>query len=769
MPSFPAGDDPNTDIFDLSMGGIESFDNSGSFQRDCSSSDATQFRANRSLKLAKGTTQHRIPAWLRYSRTWAVVATVLTIVIASVWRFVLDDEEERQFFRDSVQEIADRYAQDIKRQGVTSLSSLQALAAMIKFDDSNFTVHNFDGIAGSLIKAYKGISNLQLAPFGTVRYIHPLVDAKMDNRAALGYAQLLDPARREGALNTIRSKGIQAVGPLTLLQGGIAVIGRCSIFTRFAPKFLPTESFTKAGVTYHSNCSTPETQLLNCYFPGPLESDGVPTHFWGFATVLTLTSDLVAPVELQRLQEGAHRIGGLSQFDYQLSAEVPHASLADVNGVFAHSFRAGPGWIPEDPVTAYVDLPHFGIKWVLKVEPVDGWPRMSASFWFHLCVFLPLTGLLGLGMGVCIISDIRRKALQVEKLEEYKKDVISSDIIMSVSNVDLLQFPMCLMSVDHFMNLRRLISHETARDLNKLCFVDDSKRLAHLRDEEGILFFSHQWAGFFHPDEENIQYNSMLATCDELKQKKARFQWTWVDCFSIPQATVVQQQSAINSLLAYASHCSIFVAVAPACKHSDLLSELDVHTYSSRAWCRLEQLGYLMASVHEHTPSAYLNTGQGLTPLWGAEGVVTEATSLDVMGGNFTCCARHHPDGKKCDKQKIVGVMLGIFWQLLQIRRDCPPDATRSIQLLHQIEGKLEHYFPSTTAYSTDEGNQNENIDLFASVMPIFLELFKQDSDASVDDKLMVPRLSRVTEDDLPEVGQELPLPPVAARRNLRA
>lgn len=774
MPSFPAGDDPNTDIFDLGLLGLDPADHGGTFQRELSgaSTEANQPTSHtlkrKSLKLTKSKTRNCVPVWLRYPKTWAVVTTILAMVLTSVWRFVLDDEEERQLFRDSVQDLADLYAQDLRRQVVTSLSSIQALSAMIKVDNSNFTIHNFDAIADSLVKTYKGITNLQLAPFGTVKYIHPLVDAKMDNRGALGHALLVDPGRRQDALKTIHSRSIQVVGPLILMQGGIAIIARYSIFSPHAPKFIPTESFTKAGVTYHRNCSTPEAQLLNCYFPGPLMSDGTSTHFWGFATVLTLTSDLIAPVNLQRLEEGSHRIGGISHFNYQLSAEIPHASLADVNGIFASSSAAdaGPGWSPEDPAMGYVDLPDLGIKWVLKVEPFDGWPKMSAGFWFHLFVFLPLTGLLGLALGACTIRDIWRKALHVEKLEDYRRDVISNNIITAVSNIDLLQFPMCLMAVEDFVNLQGLIPHEAARDMHKLRFVDDSDKLARLRDEEGILFFSHQWAGFFHPDENNVQYETMVATCRELKRQQARFKWIWVDYVSIPQATTVQQQNAINSLLAYASHCSIFVAVAPACMHSDLALELNVHTYSSRAWCRLEQLGYLMASVREQTPAAYLTTGQDLTPLWGMEGCITEATSLDVMGGSFTCCARHHPDGKKCDKQKVVGVMLGILWQLLQIRRECPPETNRSIELLRLIEGNLDHYFPTTTEHSTDEGSQH--VDLFASAMPIFFELFKQDSDASADDKLLVSSFLGSTE-DLPEVDQEIPLPPIGSSMSIRA
>ena len=41
----------------------------------------------------------------------------------------------------------------------------------------NTTILKFDRLADTLIRTYKGISNLQLAPFGTIGYIYPLAGA----------------------------------------------------------------------------------------------------------------------------------------------------------------------------------------------------------------------------------------------------------------------------------------------------------------------------------------------------------------------------------------------------------------------------------------------------------------------------------------------------------------------------------------------------------------------------------------------------------------
>merc|ERR1719291_809186 len=181
-----------------------------------------------------------------------------------------------------------------------------------------------------------------------------------------------------------------------------------------------------------------------------------------------------------------------------------------------------------------------------------------------------------------------------------------------------------------------------------------------------IIFISHQWTSFGHPDHSGRQHTSMVQACQKL-MGNYNIEWAWVDYFSIPQQNFDLQQAAIDTLTVYAAHCSVFVAVTPTCTHGDLACRLDLRTYQRRAWCRLEQIAYLSASASAKELHAYYTCGEELRPLFDEdENEVKQPfrIPLEVMHGQFTCCARGHPNQCVCDKFRIVNVMLGTLWRL---------------------------------------------------------------------------------------------------------
>eukprot|EP00913_Durusdinium_trenchii_P001448 g1341.t1 len=251
---------------------------------------------------------------------------------------------------------------------------------------------------------------------------------------------------------------------------------------------------------------------------------------------------------------------------------------------------------------------------------------------------------------------------------------------------------------------------------------------------------------------------------------------------SIPQQNAFQQQTAINSLSVYASYCSVFLSVVPPCKHADSGHDVDIHSYCSRAWCRLEKLSYATCSWEEER-LAFLCISND----WA--GVFNDESVLDVLGGQFSCCTRNHPDDRPCDKQKIVGVMLGIFWRILATNRDAP-HRKHARTLLRLVEkerggdGKVheasrvrfacvsqrfylppalplpaqdeEKYFPKTASYRT-ELMEPRPIELFDGFLPIlkddikreergykggYREMFLEDSAAVQEERVNVPGVS---------------------------
>ena len=74
-------------------------------------------------------------------------------------------------------------------------------------------------------------------------------------------------------------------------------------------------------MNYTRICSDPAVRAnrsdVICSFPGPLRSDGHgPMYFWGFATMILTIEDLLYTTQLQSLEEGKHRVAGISKFAF---------------------------------------------------------------------------------------------------------------------------------------------------------------------------------------------------------------------------------------------------------------------------------------------------------------------------------------------------------------------------------------------------------------------------------------------------------------------
>ena len=539
-------------------------------------------------KLPSVTSQpkRKIPLWMRWRKFWGVLTIIIAIVGVSIYNLRSSDASLLRNARESVNYLAERQAADITRQLRTSVSSLQALDAILQIDECSSGTADFDRLAKTLIETYRGISNLQLAPFGTIQRIYPLVDSSQDNRGALGLALLLDPAMVDFALASIQSGTTLVSGPMQLMQGGVAAIARRPIFSRWAPKYLPDEWFVdKDGVNHSRICSRAASRVEEeCSFPGPPDPSGDPTYFWGFVTMVARIEDFLATSSLASLERaGEGGVAGISQFAYELSDPSPHPSLSD--GIWQRSSSTE---ALIDSVQVDVAVEEFGFRWILKVAPREGWPVVSDDFWRQLLLVLPLTAMLGVLLGVYILFALRKEAMKLQGLARYLKEQKKLAIESAVHTLNTFQCPMYLVELCDFLAMGGLMCHEVARDAEKLSCFDCPEDVIEIAQLSGVVFISHQWTSFDHPDPQNVHYEAILVAIRRLQQEGLKCGYIWVDYISIPQANSFQQQAAINSLAVYASVCSSLVSVAPCCKHSDTGSELNMHTYSSRGWCRLE-------------------------------------------------------------------------------------------------------------------------------------------------------------------------------------
>ncbi len=157
----------------------------------------------------------------------AVISLSVLIVLSILSGLYIWQVEKEHILeeRKNIYELAVSQAYFIQHQLSQSLSATYSLAILIQMYGQ---VPNFDAIAEHIINTYGGISCIQLAPHAVVSQIYPL----QGNEKAIGHDLLKDPARRTEALKTIQQRALTLAGPMTLIQGGVAVIGRLPVFIK---------------------------------------------------------------------------------------------------------------------------------------------------------------------------------------------------------------------------------------------------------------------------------------------------------------------------------------------------------------------------------------------------------------------------------------------------------------------------------------------------------------------------------------------------------
>ncbi|WP_133012000.1 EAL domain-containing protein [Marinomonas flavescens] len=197
-------------------------------------------------------------------------------------------------------------ASALERRLTTAFTSTQILA--IEVEQHNGTFNDFHSYAKNLINSIGGISSLQLAPNGIIEQIYPL----KGNESAIGLDIFADPKYREAALIAIEEHKIIAIGPISLVQGGIAIISR-------SPAYL---------------------------FKGTQRE-----LFWGFISAVISLDDLLESTRLKDLEKDGYR--------YSLSRVHPDSKKTIV---FSHSKKP----LTNIVATTKIHLP-VGV-WDLKIS-----------------------------------------------------------------------------------------------------------------------------------------------------------------------------------------------------------------------------------------------------------------------------------------------------------------------------------------------------------------------------------------------------------------
>ena len=235
------------------------------------------------------------------------------VLLGSLALFDVQNDQVRESARNDAVRRAGAEAIALQRQLDRTLNAPVALAAHVQLNGGR--IGGFEEFADQMRGLLPSVTNLQLAPNGVVRHIHPLEG----NEAAIGHDLLADQARTTAAFAAIEDRRLTLAGPFELVQGGVAMVGRQPVFVE-----------------------------------GAGEIADVDPDFWGFATVL---------IDLDDFFE-ASRIGELGDEGYVF--ELASFDL-DTDGFTA--FRST-GTVT-DPVQVEVSVANG--TWRLALDRPGGW------------------------------------------------------------------------------------------------------------------------------------------------------------------------------------------------------------------------------------------------------------------------------------------------------------------------------------------------------------------------------------------------------------
>ena len=229
--------------------------------------------------------------------------------------------------------------------------------------------------------------------------------------------------------------------------------------------------------------------------------------------------------------------------------------------------------------------------------------------------------------------------MQQDSIDALRELKLRTSPRSGVKRVNEEHFPLHVMTVQDVLQLDRLQPHEE--------MVEEGKAF-HVPKDGVVIFVSHQWLSFKHPDSpDNVQLRAlqqMLRTILEgrvlelfseedwkgfatgvdsskmvVKELQNNLSSTqqqltpesfaeiiksahiWWDFFSIPQLSVEyfpargedapkgKQLLAIESIPYYLERASFLVVCAPASTHVDTGKPCDLESWRGRGWCRLEE------------------------------------------------------------------------------------------------------------------------------------------------------------------------------------
>jgi hypothetical protein len=237
-----------------------------------------------------------------------------------------------------------------------------------------------------------------------------------------------------------------------------------------------------------------------------------------------------------------------------------------------------------------------------------------------------------------------------------------------------------------------------------------------------IIFVSHEWLSWAHPDPEGKQLRVLCRVLEKLKQGRVNTEmdpfhtmlykhkfttsgrewktmlkraYLWVDWFSMPQPGAEKEDKigkdamaklraegsrAIRSIPAYVERSDFIMILVPGCHHSDRKVPTCYRTWRRRGWCLLELYAAAMARDSSNPPllvRSERGTSMWISPL--------EVMKLSIGLADFTCCQRNHIITTETQKIMSGGG---------SVNKKIPCDKPIARGILEQlIDAKIYHLF----------------------------------------------------------------------------
>lgn len=223
-----------------------------------------------------------------------------------------------------------------------------------------------------------------------------------------------------------------------------------------------------------------------------------------------------------------------------------------------------------------------------------------------------------------------------------------------------------------------------------------------------VMFVSHQWNGFVHPDPNGVQIDCMVKIFRRLRDGKISrvdmdpfhtilyndnhvteaSEWEtlmsnaylWYDFWSQPQPSLMNEDEniqkatqdlkrAIASMGAYVERADCLVILVPATIHADRMdprtgrkSFTCYRTFRSRAFCVMEMFAAYLSRRKTH-PMLLVRAADAI-PEWLSS---LEVVKLAVGESDFTCCEQNH-EGKfsTCDRDVLLDLLTRLIDQKVE-------------------------------------------------------------------------------------------------------